>query len=247
MTMTTAPRLLIAGDCALVVEYGSAIDPRVNARVRLLDRLLGSLHHPGIVETVPTYRSLMVHYDPLVVPREALARVVMDVAAGLTDGPGAEGRVVEIPVAYGGDAGPDLAGVAAHNGLAEDAVVEIHAAGEYLVYMLGFMPGFPYLGGMSPRIATPRLPTPRTAVPAGSVGIAGEQTGIYPTESPGGWRLIGRTPVRLFDPARMPPALLEAGDRVRFVPLSAHMYDAVARDVAAGSYRPAVIGRGSPP
>jgi inhibitor of KinA len=244
--MGSAPRLLTAGDCALVAEYGATLDERVNIRVRLLDQALADLHHPGVVETVPTYRSLMIHYDPLVVSRRQVEEWIIEADRGLPEAAGAASRVVEIPVTYGGDAGPDLAGVAAHAGLTEQAVVEIHAAGEYLVFMLGFMPGFPYLGGMSPRIAAPRLPTPRTVVPAGSVGIAGAQTGIYPTESPGGWRLIGRTPVTLFDPALSPPALLEAGDYVRFVPVSAEALRAIDREVAAGSYRPVVRVRGGP-
>ena len=238
--MLQAPRLLLAGDSAIVVEYGDGIDARINARVRLLQRALGALPHPGIVETVPTYRSLMVHYDPVLLSPEAVEDLIT-AASGLVPEEISETvRTVEIPVRYGGDAGPDLAGVAAFAGLAEQAVVALHASAEYVVFMLGFMPGFPYLGGLPQRIATPRLATPRTVVPAGSVGIAGEQTGIYPTESPGGWRLIGRTPVALFDSRASPPTLLEAGDHVRFVPVTQADYDAIARDVAVDAYRPVV-------
>jgi inhibitor of KinA len=238
--MLQAPRLLPAGDSAIVVEYGDGIDTRINARVRLLQRALADRQLPGIVETVPTYRSLMVHYDPVVLLREAVERLIAGTAERLPEELQEPVRTVEIPVVYGGGAGPDLADVAALAGLDEQAVVDLHASGEYVVFMLGFMPGFPYLGGLPHRIATPRLATPRTLVPAGSVGIAGGQTGIYPTESPGGWRLIGRTPVPLFDPRTSPPALLEAGDRVRFVPVTQARYDAIARDVTADAYRPVV-------
>ena len=146
----------------------------------------------------------------------------------LADAPVPAPRVVEIPTAYGGDFGPDLPFVASHNGLSEADVVSIHAGADYLVYMMGFSPGFPYLGGMSERIATPRLTTPRTVIPAGSVGIAQAQTGVYPVESPGGWQLIGRTPIPLFDASRHPPVIVEPGDSIRFVPIGADEYDAIA-------------------
>jgi len=238
--MLTPPRVLPAGDRALVVEYGATIDAHVNARVRGLAATLDATALPGIIETVPTYRSLMVHYDPLRLAVSDLKRILLAADAGLVDEAVPERRTVEMPVVYGGEFGPDLADVAAHHGLSEDDVVAIHAASDYLIFMMGFMPGFPYLGGLSPRIATPRLSTPRTVVPAGSVGIAGHQTGIYPTDSPGGWRLIGRTPVRLFDTARTPPVLFEAGDYVRFVPVSARESADIARGVASGAFAPVV-------
>jgi len=235
-----APRILPAGDSALVAEYGDAIDARVNARVRQLQRALEAAGHAALVELVPTYRSLMVHYDPMVASYAAVAGLILEAAGHLPDDPRESIRVVEIPVLYGGNEGPDLADVAARAGLREAEVVALHAAGDYLVFMIGFMPGFPYLGGLPPAIATPRLATPRTLVPAGSVGIAGAQTGIYPSESPGGWRLIGRTPVRLFDTRLEPPALLQAGDHLRFVPVPRPEYDAIARDVERDAYRPVV-------
>ena len=190
--MPPAPRILPAGDSAVVAEYGDAIDVRVNARVRQLQRTLEASGHAGLVELVPTYRSLMLHYDPMVLSHAAVAELVLGAAGHLPEDFRESARAVDIPVLYGGGEGPDLADVAARAGLREEEVVELHAAGDYLVFMIGFMPGFPYLGGLPPAIATPRLATPRTLVPAGSVGIAGAQTGIYPSESPGGWRLIGR-------------------------------------------------------
>jgi inhibitor of KinA len=205
------PRFLPAGDRALVVELGDGIDVATNARTRALAVAIDLRHLPGIVETVPTYRSLLIHYDPLQ-------------------------RRVEIPTVYGGEFGPDMPDVVAHTGLTEDEVVSIHASTDYLVYMMGFITGFPYLGGMSASIATPRLSTPRTKVPVGSVGIAQQQTGIYPVESPGGWRLIGRTPVRWFDPTRHPPVPVEAGDFIRFVPVSASDYERIRGLVQAGTY-----------
>jgi KipI family sensor histidine kinase inhibitor len=237
--MTRAPRLLPAGDSALVVEFGDGIDVRINARVRRLQDALGAGAHAGIIETVPTYRSLTVHYDPMVLPPETLEGLIVTAAGRLPEEIVETVRTVDIPVRYGGEAGPDLRDVAAAAGIGEQAVVDLHAGGDYVVFMLGFMPGFPYLGGLPASIATPRLATPRSLVPAGSVGIAGAQTGIYPTESPGGWRLIGRTPVRLFDPLLSPPTLLESGDHVRFVPVTQAEYDAIACEVAAGTYHPA--------
>ena len=181
---------------------------------------LGEHPLPGLGEPLPTYRSLLLHYDPL---RLSFAEVTALVEEALTRVEGRarpEPRLVEIPTCYGGEFGPDLEFVARHNGLSPEEVMRFHSSSLYPVYMLGFSPGFAYLGGLPHAIAAPRLSTPRTLVPAGSVGIAGEQTGIYPIATPGGWRLIGRTPLKLFDPYRDPPALLRPGDKVRFVIIS---------------------------
>ena len=218
--MDAAPRILVAGDRALVVEYGQTIDESINRRVRALTSALASRGVPGLLEVVPTYRSAMVHYDPLRTTPAAIERAVLDADGHLDDVKLPVPRVIEIPTVYGGRFGPDLDAVAAETGLTPIEVIEIHHSRDYLVYMMGFMAGFPYLGGLSPRIAVPRLASPRTKVPSGSVGIALEQTGIYPTESPGGWRLIGWTPVRIFNPAIDPPVLFEAGDYIRFVPVT---------------------------
>jgi KipI family sensor histidine kinase inhibitor len=235
--MYERPRYLLAGDQGLAVEFGDAIDPATNRRVHDLCLALDAARVPGILDLVPTYRSLLITYDPLVIGTAALEEAIEQVERGLSAAPAPSPRVLLVPTAYGGDFGPDLPFVASHNGLTEDEVVRIHAGTDYLVYMMGFSSGFPYLGGMSKRIATPRLTTPRTAIPAGSVGIAQTQTGIYPVQSPGGWQLIGRTPVVLFDERRQPPVLVEAGDYIRFVPISPREYEEVAAAIAAGTWK----------
>ena len=232
------PRLLPAGDRALVVEYGDRIDPAINRRVRELLLAIEQAAIPGVVDLVPSYRSLLVCYDPLALALDELQDRVLDLDERRGQLTLAPPRVIDIPTCYGGEFGPDLGFVASHNGLTEQEVVEIHSGTDYLVYLMGFSPGFPYLGGMSERIATPRLNTPRTAIPAGSVGIAQQQTGIYPVESPGGWQLIGRTPVRLFDAARRPPVLVEAGDYLRFVPVDAAGFASLADAVRQGTWAP---------
>jgi KipI family sensor histidine kinase inhibitor len=234
---------LTAGDRAVVVEYGDAIDEATNLRVRLVTAALTARHDPGIVEIVPTYRSLMVHYDPLRLSRADIEAIVADAEQHLAGVTLPRPRVIDIPTVYGGHYGPDLDDVAAWAGIPKDEVIALHCGREYLVYMMGFMAGFPYLGGLSPRIAMPRLPSPRTRVPTGSVGIAQEQTGIYPTETPGGWRLIGWTPVRIFDATHDPPVLFEAGDYIRFVPATGGQAQAIASQIAAGAWTPTVRHR----
>ncbi len=174
---------------------------------------------PGVEECVPGYTSLLVIYDPFRLDYQELEARIKQMLPTLTGASSRLGRAVEIPVRYGGEDGPDLKFVAEHCGLTEDEVVRLHSAIEYPVYFIGFLPGFPYLGGMDARLTTPRLEKPRQRVPAGSVGIAGGQTGIYPLDSPGGWRIIGRTDEILFDAQRQEPALLSPGDRVRFKPV----------------------------
>ncbi len=215
-----------SGDSAVLLTLGTQIDLAANRRAHALARWWAAQSLPGLGdaspgfgEAVPGYATLLAHYDPLLLDyaaAEALLRRGLEECAAL---PEPAPRTVEIPVRYGGEDGPDLDFVAQHCGLSAAQVVALHTAGEYPVYFIGFTPGFPYLGGLDARIAAPRLPSPRARVPAGSVGIAGSQTGVYPLESPGGWRIIGRTSLRLFDPARTPPALLEPGDLVRFVEL----------------------------
>jgi KipI family sensor histidine kinase inhibitor len=229
--MAEGTRYLAAGDAALVVEFGDLIDPAINRRVRELCLAVDRARPDGVRDLVPTYRSLLVAYDPRVTTFDALRARLADLETDLATTPPPPPRVIEIPTAYGGEFGPDLQLVAEHAGLTVDEVVAIHSGTSYLVYMMGFSPGFTYLGGMSERIATPRLKTPRTAVPAGSVGIAQQQTGIYPVESPGGWQLIGRTPVSLFDPSRHPPVIVEAGDYIRFVPVARDEYTQIQESI----------------
>jgi KipI family sensor histidine kinase inhibitor len=221
--MASSPRFLLAGDAALVVEFGqalgtSAIDLEINRRVHALARALAECPLPGLGETVPSYRSLLVHYDPLRLSYAEVEAFISEALQQCDDAPLPEPRLVEIPTIYGGEHGPDIDFVAEHNDLTVEDVIRLHSEAVYTVYMLGFTPGFPYLGGLPDALATPRLDTPRQRVPAGSVGIAGAQTGVYPLATPGGWRLIGWTSVVLFDPVRTPPALLQPGDQVRFVP-----------------------------
>lgn len=221
------------GDRALIVRFGQVIDLHIHRKVMALDHYLTTHPQPGINECVPSYTTLTIFYQPHQLllssindekqgsPYEVLcSHVKKIIEQEVVNLEVTQPRVVEIPVCYGGEYGPDLIHVAEHAGLCPEEVIEIHTAPDYLIYMLGFSPGFPYLGGMSERIATPRRATPRGRVPAGSVGIGGKQTGIYSIETPGGWQLIGRTPATLFNAALSPPTLLGAGDLVRFRSIS---------------------------
>ncbi|MDI6807824.1 MAG: 5-oxoprolinase subunit PxpB [Candidatus Eisenbacteria bacterium] len=217
--MSKYPCILAAGDSAFTVEFGDRMDEALNRRVRALDATLNAQPFPGMLETVPTYRSLLVMYDPLTAGETQVRAALIRALEGLRADRLPEGRLFEIPVSYGGTSGPDLADVAAHCGMTPSQVVRLHTEPAYRVAMLGFAPGFSYLFGLPRVLATPRLTTPRTRVEPGSVGIAGLQTGIYALHTPGGWRIIGRTPTSLFDPDSDDPFVLHAGDRVRFLPV----------------------------
>ncbi|HET7563846.1 MAG TPA: 5-oxoprolinase subunit PxpB [Gemmatimonadaceae bacterium] len=208
------------GDRAVIIRLGSSIDEATHRRVRAVCARLDAQPIPGVVEYVPAFASVAVHYDPATNAYARMTELLDAELVHLEDEGLPPARTVEIPVCYGGEFGPDLDDVARHHALTADEVVRIHTGGDYLVHMIGFAPGFPYLGGLPERIATPRRREPRTLVPAGSVGIGGSQTGVYPIASPGGWQLIGRTPLTLFSPERDVPALLRAGDRVRFRAIS---------------------------
>ncbi len=235
--MYRRPRFLPGGDRSLFVELGNAIDPAINRRVRRLMLAIEKRRVPGVVEAVPAYRSLLVYFDPRRTNTETLQQAIAGLSEGADENDLPPPKLLEIPTLYGGDCGPDLELLAAHNRLSPDEVIRIHAGTPYLIYMLGFMPGFPYLGGMSTRIAAPRLDTPRSRVAPGSVGIAGNQTGIYPMASPGGWRIIGRTPLKLFDPCREPPVPFQAGDSLVFVSISPEEYAQIEEAVEQGKYR----------
>lgn len=236
--MLDKPRFLPAGDQAFLVELGSAVSPEANRRVRNLMLAIEKRGLPGVTDLVPAYCSLLVYYDPLKVSFQELQAAIAEADQHLDQAALEKPRVVHIPVLYGGEHGPDLDFVAKHTGLSPEEVVRLHSGTNYLVYMMGFSPGFPYLGGLSEKLVTPRLTTPRVKIPAGSVGIAEKQTGIYPVDSPGGWRIIGRTPLRLFDPHREPPTLMNAGDYIRFVPLDSEQeYLDIQRQVESGTYQ----------
>ncbi len=208
-----------AGDAALVIELEDRIDPAISARAAAIADAFAEERLAGVRDVVPTYRSVTIYFDPLQTDQPAL-RSAIDRLSTLSRPVRSLRRPILVPVCYGGEYGPDLPKIAAFAGLAESEVIAIHAGATYRVMMLGFMPGFPYMGVVDSRIAAPRLDTPRTRVPRGSVGIAREQTGIYPSETPGGWQLIGRTPLRPFDLARENPFLFHSGDEVRFVPIA---------------------------
>jgi inhibitor of KinA len=207
------------GDSALLVELGDKIDSAINHRVHALNALLQANSIAGIIETVPAYCTLLIHYDPLILTFDQVTHWVKDKMNQLDDSLNRKPRQLEVPVRYGGASGPDLEAVAVSKGISIADVIRIHSEREYTVYMMGFTPGFPYLGTLDERIIMPRLETPRTLVKAGSVAIAGSQTGIYPLDSPGGWHLIGWTPLKLFDPTSDSPFLFSPGDIVKFIPL----------------------------
>lgn len=230
-------RYLVSGDSSVCVEFGNEISPDINRKIRAFKIAVEKSGIPGIVETVPTYRSLLVHYKPEVIGYKAITEKFKSLMGTLDNIEIPPPTVIEIPVLYGGEMGPDVENVASHNGKTVEEVIKIHTSQEYLIYMIGFIAGFPYLGGMSKEIATPRLKEPRVKIDGGSVGIAGEQTGIYPLDSPGGWQLIGRTPLKLYDAEREKPVLLEAGQYIKFRSISQKEFDETAKAVEDGSYK----------
>jgi KipI family sensor histidine kinase inhibitor len=230
-------KYLTAGDRALVIEDGEEIEEGSNSKIRSLTLAMEREGIIGIIETIPTYRSLMVIYEPMVIELDELIDKVKSILPKMDEMKLPNAKVIEIPTLYGGEYVPDIDFVAEHNKISSEEVIKIHTSKEYLIYMLGFTPGFPYLGGMDKKIAAPRLHSPRTKIPVGSVGIAGEQTGIYPIESPGGWQLIGRTPVKLYDPYRKEPVLLNAGDYIKFVQIDENEYKNIEALERVGKYK----------
>lgn len=222
-------------ESGVLVEFPNVIEPAVVERVMALTAALDAAQPPGLLDIVPSYRTIQLAFDPVETDGDTLAGVVRQLAAGSPAHDRTAGREVTIPVAYGGALGPDLADVAAHTGLAPAEVCERHAVASYRVACMGFAPGFGFLVGLPPELATPRRATPRTRVPAGSVAIGGAQTGVYPRELPGGWNIIGRTPVTLFDVARLEPFLIKPGDTVRFDPISCAEYEAYLAGAGAAT------------
>ena len=237
-------RYLPLGDTGLTVEFGNEISPAINGRVTRLCDMLKTLNVNGIIESVPTYRSLSIYYDPSILDLESLTSLVDELLESEIGLSVTNPYVIEIPVWYSDESGPDLEFVASHNGKTVEEVIKIHSAPEYLIYMIGFTPGFPYLGGMDNSIATPRLDNPRVKIEAGSVGIAGSQTGIYSVDSPGGWRLIGKTPVKLYDLERENPVLLKSGNYLKFVPVTKEEYMKITEQVEKGTYHCKMRERG---
>jgi KipI family sensor histidine kinase inhibitor len=233
-------RFLPTGDLALSVELGDDISVDVNTRVRALEFLIEQKAVPGVVETVPTYRALQVYYDPGIVGYEALCASLAGLAEQASAAAMPPAREVELPCCYDGELGPDLEAAARRLELSVDDLVRMQASAEYLVYFIGFTPGLPYMTGAPARLSIPRLDTPRVKVPAGSVAIGGIQCCIYSVDSPGGFWLLGRTPLRLYDPAAPQPILLAPGDRVRFRRVDRAEFDDIAARVAAGAFRPVI-------
>ena len=210
------PRILPTGDRALTVELGNEIDEQINANLMGLIKSLSDARIKGIEEFVPSFRAVLIHYNPAILSYEKMTDIVTGALKNPVKEAAHHSRTVVIPVCYDREYGPDIEDVAKHAGISVEEVIKIHTSTPYLVYMLGFQPGFPYLGGLDERIHTPRLETPRIKLEAGSVGIGGGQTGLYPMESPGGWRIIGVTPVRCYNPEKDRPIPYSAGDRIKF-------------------------------
>ena len=237
-------KILTAGDSALLIEFEQKIAPEINAQITAFVHLLKGQHIEGVTDLIPAFASLLINYDPRVIGYKDLKARIEELLKIEVSEEASEARVFEIPVCYGGEYGPDIANIAENAGLSEQEVIDIHCSKDYRIYMLGFLPGFVYLGGLDERIHTPRLANPRISIPAGSVGIAASQTGIYPLNSPGGWQLLGMTPVKTYDPERETPILVEAGDYIRFVPVTEEEFLNIKKQVDDGTYEYVVHRKG---
>ncbi len=234
-------KVMPAGDSALVVEFGNEINEAINEKVHALAQKIRQENIPGITEMIPTFRSLLVSYDMLQISYSKLSVMLSVLSRELEMNRAAHRRIVKIPCCYGARFGADLTDMERLTGLSREEIIELHSSVDYKIYMLGFLPGFVYLGGLDKRLEVPRLDTPRVRIGKGAVGIGGNQTGIYPMDSPGGWRLIGGTPVDLYDPEREDPVLLRAGEYIRFVPISIMDYYDIRQEILKGTYSLDVI------
>lgn len=229
--------ILTAGDSSILIEFGKEISPEINRKIKATVQLMKEQHIEGVVDVIPAFCSLLINYDPRVISYDEIRKRMQNLVKVDAKSGEEKKKIYEIPVCYGGEYGPDIENIAANAGLSVEEVIKIHSSRDYLIYMLGFLPGFCYLGGLDERIHTPRLANPRIKINAGSVGIGGSQTGIYPLDSPGGWQLMGMTPVKTYDPDRDVPILVEAGDYIRFVPIDEDEYKRIKELVDRGEYQ----------
>lgn len=229
--------VLPAGDTAIQITYNLPVTEKLHRRIQETSKALNELDFRGIVEIVPSFKTITVYYDPLSTSYSDVFKDVLVTCEKMNGEHSASSKqIITIPTCYGSTFGEDLEHVASIHNLTEEEVIKLHSSANYLVYMIGFLPGFPYLKGLRDELKTPRLATPRLKVPQGAVGIGGDQTGIYPLESPGGWNLIGRTPIRLFDPTKTSPFLLKAGDTIRFTPISRDEFYEIEAQIKENNY-----------
>jgi len=231
-------KYLHCGEAGIVMEFGNEISKDINAKIRSVVDLIDKDKHPYIIDILPTYRSVLIQYDVRKISYKEVVEKLKEYENANVSKQEEEVRLIKLPTVYGSEYGPDIEFVANHNNLSVEEVIKIHTSTDYLVYMLGFIPGFTYLGGMSDKIATPRLASPRTKIEAGSVGIAGNQTGTYPTDSPGGWQIIGRTPLQLFSPESEPPVFINSGDYIRYEQISEDEFKSIKKQLEEKTYKP---------
>ncbi|MGL5345850.1 MAG: 5-oxoprolinase subunit PxpB [Peptostreptococcaceae bacterium] len=236
-------KYLIVGDSAISIEFGNEINSQINDKIKNLNYVIKKAKVDGIIETVPSFKSLLVYYDPVKLYFREVKEILINLEKEVENIDVINKRIIEIPVCYDEEFGSDIRYVMEHTKLSYEELVSIHTNQEYLIYMLGFLPGFAYLGGMDKKLVTPRLDNPRIKINAGSIGIGGEQTGIYPIESPGGWRIIGRTPIKPYDINRKNPVIYEVGDYIRFIAINKNEYYRISDLLQKGSYEYRVIER----
>jgi KipI family sensor histidine kinase inhibitor len=234
-----------SGDAAFIIKVGEGISRENHNRVRMIYDQIAKASIPSIIECIPSYNEILINYNATIINYKEILAELKLLANSASNAERIPSKIIEVPVLYGGKSGPDLEFVAKHANLTKEKVIEYHSKPDYLVYMLGFTPGFCYLGGLDSKIETPRLEHPRTEIPRGSVGIANDQTGIYPIDSPGGWQIIGKTPLVLFDPEQKPEFLFESGNYLRFIPVNNEQYCQIEEEVMNGSYELNIIMKDS--